>query len=117
MEYSTTAAPAIMLIYWILMLVGYVYVAFSLQVIAKKTNTANGWFAWIPLLNIILMVQISGKPMWWVVLCLIPLVNLVIMIILWMEIAKKVNKPTWWGLLLLVPGINIIVPGYLAFAK
>ena len=109
--------PIFALIIPILSIAVYIYIGFSLQAIAKKTNTDNSWFAWIPILNLFLMVQISGKPVWWFVLLLIPGVNLVIFIILWMEIAKKVNKPTWWGLLLLVPGANLIVPGYLAFAK
>lgn len=109
--------PIFALIIPILSIAVYIYIGFSLQTIAKKTNTDNSWFAWVPILNLFLMVQISGKPVWWFILLLIPGVNLVIFILLWMEIAKKVNKPTWWGLLLLVPGINIIVPGYLAFAK
>lgn len=30
----------------------YVYVSLALQTIATKTNTANAWMAWIPIVNI-----------------------------------------------------------------
>ena len=94
----------------------YVYFSLALQTIAKKTNTENPWMAWIPIINIILMLNIAKKPLWWIILCLIPVVSIVIMILVWMEIAKARNKPEWWGILLIVPVVNIIVPGYLAWS-
>lgn len=110
----------IMVVYWILMIGFYVYSAISLQKIAKKTNTPNPWLAWIPIGNIVLMLQISGKPVWWIILLFIPIVNLawiVLGIMVWMAIAEKCGKPSWWGILLIVPGVNLIVPGYLAFSN
>jgi hypothetical protein len=96
--------------------VGYVYVALALQTIAQKTNTANGWLAWIPIGNIILMLEIAKKPIWWIILFFIPLVNLVMSILVWMGIAEARSKPSWWGILLIIPVVNIIVPGYLAWS-
>lgn len=103
--------------YLILWLAIYVYMALALQTIAKKTGTANGWMAWIPILNFILMIQVAAKPIWWIILMLIPLVNLIICIIIWMGIAQRRGKPSWWGILLIVPVVNIFVPGYLAWSK
>ena len=94
----------------------YGYVALALMTIATKTNTPNGWLAWIPIANIFLMFNIAGKPAWWFILILIPLVNIVIAIIVWMAIAEARRKPSWWGILMIVPVINIIVPGYLAWS-
>lgn len=94
----------------------YVYFAICLMTIAKKTNTPNGWFAWIPILNVILMLQIAKRPVWWIILMLIPLVNIIVSIIVWMDIAVARNKPNWIGILMIVPIANIIVPGYLAFS-
>jgi hypothetical protein len=94
----------------------YVYMALALMTIATKTNTPNGWLAWIPIANIFLMFNIAGKPAWWFILILIPLVNIVIAIIVWMAIAEARHKPNWWGILMIVPVINIIVPGYLAWS-
>jgi hypothetical protein len=94
----------------------YVYVALALQTIATKTNTANPWLAWIPIAHIFLMLSVAKKPMWWFILFLIPGVNLVMIVLVWMPIAKAVGKPDWWGILMIVPLANFVVPGYLAWA-
>ena len=77
----------------------YVYLAYSLMVIADKTDTENSWFAWIPILNLYLMCKIAGKPGWWIILFLIPIVNIVIFIIICMRIAELRGKPGWVGIL------------------
>ena len=96
--------------------VGYIYIALALQTIAQKTNTENAWLAWIPIVNIVLMLNIAKKPIWWIILFLIPIANIVVAILVWMGIAEARGKPNWWGILMIVPVVNIIVPGYLAWA-
>ncbi len=76
----------------------------------------NAWWAWIPILNAILLLNIAKKPLWWFILLLIPLVGLIIAIIVWMAVAEARGKPSWWGILLIVPLVGIIVPGYLAWS-
>jgi hypothetical protein len=97
--------------------VAYIYFAFALQTIARKTNTANGWWAWIPILQILLSLNVARKPVWWIVLCLVPIVNIVMWVLIWMGIAEARNRPSWWGILLLVPLVNLIVPGILAWTE
>lgn len=97
-------------------LVGYLYMALALQTIAVKTATPNPWLAWIPIANIFLMLGVAKKPMWWFLLCLVPVLNIVIIILVWMGIAEARHKPSWWGVLSIVPVANLIVPGYLAWA-
>tara|TARA_Y100000310_G_C20625088_1_gene785402 strand:+ start:40 stop:354 length:315 start_codon:yes stop_codon:yes gene_type:complete len=94
----------------------YAYAAYTLQTIAKKTNTKDEWLAWIPIVNLYLMCRIAKKPGWWVILLLIPLVNIVFTVIIWWEIAKVRNKPRWLGILMIVPLFNLIVFGILAFS-
>jgi hypothetical protein len=94
----------------------YVYSALTMQTIAEKTNTENPWLAWIPIANIILLLNIAKKPIWWIVLCLIPLVNLIVFIIVWMAVAEARGKPGWVGVLLIVPVLGALMPGYLAWA-
>ena len=57
-----------------------------------------GWAAIIPIYNLIVIVKISGKPLWWVVLCLIPCVNLVALIIICMALAKNFGKSEGYGI-------------------
>ena len=97
-------------------LAAYVYVSLALQTIATKTNTANAWLAWIPIVNLFLMLSIAKKPMWWFLLFLVPLVNIVIAILVWMAMAEARGKPSWWGILTIVPVANLVVPGVLAWS-
>jgi hypothetical protein len=97
-------------------LAAYIYTALALQTIAVKTNTANPWLAWVPIANAILMLQVAKKPLWWIVLFAIPIVNIVIVIMVWMAVAEARQKPNWWGILAIVPVVNMVVPGYLAWS-
>jgi len=48
-----------------------------------------GWAAIIPIYNGIVMLQIAGKPIWWILLYLIPLVNIVISVIVTHNLSKN----------------------------
>ena len=110
------AAGAFLFVFFLFFLAFYVYMALALSTIAKKTNTENPWWAWVPILNIILMLNIAKKPIWWIILFFIPLVGIVIGVIVWMAVAEARGKPNWWGILIIVPVANLIVPGYLAWS-
>ena len=113
---AATGVGVLFVVIAVLSLAFYVYGAVCLQVIAKKTNTANGWLAWIPIANVVLMLNVAQKPVWWLLLVLIPLLNVVIAVIVWMKIAKARAKAEWWGVMMVVPIMNFIAPGYLAFS-
>ena len=112
-------APALgavfLMIMFLILIALYVYFALALQTIAKKTNTENDWWAWVPILQAVLMLNVAKKPVWWIILLLIPVVGLVFGILTWMAIAEARNKPNWWGILLIVPVVGLLVPGYLAW--
>jgi hypothetical protein len=96
----------------------YVIMAISLMRIAKRTNTENAWFAWIPILNLILMLQVAQRPMWWLIFFLVPVLNIagiVLQFILWVDIAKRINKPVWMGIFAAL--IPIVFMPILAFSK
>jgi hypothetical protein len=95
----------------------YVWWAFATQMIARKTHTENGWLAWIPIANLILWANIARKPVWWGLLCAVPIVGMVFMALLWVAIAKERHKPGWWGILSIVPVVGLIVPAYLALSE
>ena len=95
----------------------YAYFAFSLQKIAAKTDTKNGWFAWLPIFNLYLVCKIVKKPVWWILLLCIPVINIFFFLILSMELANACHKSSWIGALMLIPGVNLFIPGYLAFSK
>ena len=68
-----------------------------------------GWAAIIPTYNLIVLLQIAGKPIWWILLLCIPVVNFIIIIMIWVGVARAFGKGTGFalGLLFLSP---IFVP-------
>ena len=94
----------------------YSWTALCLYLIAKKTDTQEAWVAWIPILNLLVICWAAGRPSWWFFLLLIPLVNIVVYIEMWMTIAEVRNQETWIGLLMIIPGVNLVLLGILAFA-
>ncbi len=111
-------AGGVFLFVMLIVIVVYVIMAISLMKIAKRTGTENAWFAWIPILNLILMLQIAQRPMWWLVFFLVPIINvvgIVLNFIIWIDIAKILKKPAVIGFLAgLIP---IIFVPYLAFSN
>ena len=74
-----------------------------------------GWASLIPFYNIWVMLEIVGRPGWWILLMLIPGVNLVIGIIVMIDLAKSFGKETGFAIgLILLPFIFMLI---LAFGK
>ena len=57
-----------------------------------------GWAAVIPIYNIIVLLQIVGKPLWWIVLFFLPCVNIVAIVLVSIEVAKVFGKDVVYGL-------------------
>lgn len=51
-----------------------------------------GWAAIIPIYNLIVLLQIVNKPVWWILLLLIPCVNFIIIIIGWIWINNLLSQ-------------------------
>ena len=56
-----------------------------------------GWAAIIPIYNLYIMLKIAGRPGWWLLLFIVPVVNFVIAIIVAIDIAKSFGKGTGFG--------------------
>jgi hypothetical protein len=63
-----------------------------------------GWAAIIPIYNFIVMLQLVRKPMWWFLMFLIPFVNFIFLILLYVELAKAFGKSTGFALGLIFLG-------------
>jgi Family of unknown function (DUF5684) len=64
-----------------------------------------GWAAIVPIYNLFILAKIAGKPMWWGVLMLIPLVGFIVFIIVSIALAERFGKGTGFGLGLSFLGI------------
>ncbi|MDP8223435.1 MAG: DUF5684 domain-containing protein [Candidatus Lernaella stagnicola] len=56
-----------------------------------------GWAAIIPIYNLIVLLKITGKPVWWVILMFIPLVNYIILLLVSLAMARVFNKGSGFG--------------------
>jgi hypothetical protein len=63
-----------------------------------------GWGAIIPIYNIVLLLEIVGKPIWWIILLFIPCVGIVVTLILFLELAKCFGKSAGFGIGLFLLG-------------
>jgi hypothetical protein len=72
-----------------------------------------GWAAIIPIYNIIVLLEIVGRPLWWIILYLVPCVNIVIMIMIYIDLAKSFGKDTGYGIgIFILPIIFLPMLGY-----
>lgn len=74
-----------------------------------------GWAAIIPVYNIIVMFEIVGMPSWYIVLLLIPIVNIVIAVKMVIRLAKVFGKSGAYAAGLIF--LSIIFYPMLAFGK
>lgn len=55
-----------------------------------------GWAAIIPIYNYLMVIKIAGKPWWFILLFLIPIVNVVIYIVILHGLSKNFGKDGWF---------------------
>lgn len=61
-----------------------------------------GWAAIVPIYNTYVMLKIVGRPGWWLALMLIPIVNIVLVIIMFVDLAKAFGKGGGFAVLLIL---------------
>ena len=64
-----------------------------------------GWASIVPIYNIIVLLNIVGKPLWWIVLFVIPFANIYAAFVIFIGLAKSFGKSTGFGLGLLFLGM------------
>ena len=64
-----------------------------------------GWAAIVPIYNVIVMLEIAGRPIWWVALMFIPVVNIIVALVVAIDLAKAFGKSAVFGLGLFFLGI------------
>lgn len=94
------------------------YIAFAVLVIAGMWQTftkagQKGWTAIIPILNFLVMLKIVKRPLWWILLMLIPIVNIVVGIIVLIDMSKAYGHGVGFAVgLILLGSIFIMILGF-----
>lgn len=70
-----------------------------------------GWKAIIPIYNVVVLMKIVGRPLWWVVLFLIPCVGIVVWVISMIDLSNSFAKRGGFavGLIFLQPIFALIL--------
>lgn len=129
----------------IISLLFYLFPAAMIFLIARKTNTGLAWLAFIPIAQIILLLNIARKPIWWLILFFAPvlaiplaiagpfdptggiivavlaLVVVLVPLAAWLFVctamAAQRGKSVAWGILTFIPCTSPIGLAYLGLSK
>ena len=109
-DYGTAQAPGP--VFWICYSVVILLLIAAIWKVFSKAGQP-GWAAIIPIYNIYVMCKVAGRPGWWLLLMLIPFVNLIIAIILNVDIAKRFGKGIGFAIgMILLPFIFWPILGF-----
>ena len=90
--------------FWIVVIVlAIVQIAAMWKVFVKAGQP--GWAAIIPIYNIYIMTKVGGKPGYWTLLCLIPILNIIFLIWLYNMVSKSFGKDEGFTVGLVLLGI------------
>jgi len=95
-----------------------VYLAFIVLIIAGmwamfEKAGKPGWASIIPIYNVIVLLEIAGKPVWWILFYFIPCANIIVAILVSIEVAKNFDKGVGFALgLALLPFIFYPILGF-----
>jgi hypothetical protein len=88
------------------LVIGALFAVFMIASLWKVFTKAGepGWAAIVPFYNLFVLLKIAGKPAWWLVLFLIPLVSMVMAFITYISLAKAFGKSAGFGVGLVLLG-------------
>lgn len=104
--------------FWLSTALGYVYFSYCLYKTAQNCGEEKlAYWAFLPLLQFILMLKLANMPSWHVLVFLIPVVNVAAFAVVWVRIAQNCGLSTAWGIVTIIPIINFLAMGKMAACK
>ena len=95
----------------------YVFTCFCFKRICEKCKVDPGILIWIPIVQLIPLLQVAGMATWMLILFFIPFVNFVVGVMMWAKICSARGKSPWLVILAFIPVVNIAFIPYLAFSE
>ncbi len=92
------------LFFWTIFLAIAVVVIAAIWRVYTKAGKP-GWAAIIPIYNLWVLLEIVGRPGWWLILFFIPIVNVVISLIVYLDLARSFDRSALFGVGLFFLGI------------
>lgn len=95
----------------------FLFFSYCLKLIVEKSGREAGALVWIPVVQLIPMVQAAGMSGWWALGFCVPGLNVVAHILWAIKIVKARQKSAWVMIALLLPVFNLAGFIYLAFSR
>jgi hypothetical protein len=77
---------------WVMVYIAIVAVMLAAMWMIFTKAGKPGWAAIIPIYNLVVLLEIVGKPLWWIILYFIPIVNIVVVILVYAGLARSFGK-------------------------
>ncbi len=117
-EISNEAAIAVGMMVTVFLIFYFIIAVICIVSVWRLFTKAGkpGWAAIVPVYNQIVMLQVAGRPVWWVLLMMfVPIFQVWVAIVAAIDFAKSYGKSTGFGVLVaLLPFIGLPI---LAFGK
>lgn len=115
---STVVASPIAIGLGVIVAIGlYVFICHCLKLICRKAGHEPGALIWIPIVNLIPLLTVAKLPVWLIIAFLIPVVNVIVSIVMWVKICQALGKSGWLVIMMFIPLVNLAFIPYLAFSE
>ena len=72
-----------------------------------------GWWSIIPILNLYGILKVAGRPVWWLLLFLIPCIDIIIALVVFIDVAQRFGKGMGFAIgLWILPFVFFIILGF-----
>jgi len=95
----------------------YLYFCYCLRERGRKQAFKWDWLAWIPLANLYMASRLIEHGIVWTIFYLVPIVDIVFFILLFLKLAKLMGRSRWLGVLLLIPIVQCFALWEIAFGN
>ena len=60
-----------------------------------KISGNKPWYSVIPVYNLIILLKIINRPWWWIFIIIIPVLNTIIIPVIWVELSRSFKKNSY----------------------
>lgn len=109
--------PMVLVIALLVAIPVYLFFCYCYKRICEKAGVDPGVMIWIPIVQMIPVFRAAGMNPWLILTMFIPLVNLIVIVLLFVNLCKALGKSPWLAVMLFIPFLNILLLPYLAFSE
>lgn len=74
-----------------------------------KKAGRSAWEAAVPVYNAVILMKIINRPWWWVILLFIPIVNLIIIPVIWVETIRSFGRNSTWETFAVILSLGLYI--------